>query len=389
MVGFQSPGVHGIHGGTYNYFDTPYNVNGHVDNRYKGKYQTNVIGGFSRKLVRKYHQSSNPFFLYVSFVAPHHGGPREKGDPVHVRRPDGRYESLDTPARPSWVKGRFNGIITRSAGLPKNGGPSEADVSDKPSFLRHPDVNTAERAALRDVTRQRAEAVYVLDQQVGRLVSTLKKTGEWNNTVLMFTSDNGYFLGEHRKRQGKILAHEPSLRVPFLVTGPGMRTAQKRYDPISTVDITATIVDIANAAAPRTPDGSSLWETMQTGDQGWTTPVVTEAFHSMLARRTAPGFTDPRTSIGLRTPRYSFTIYQNGEGELYDLVTDPAEMNNQYNQPAYREIRNALTEQWWNYKNCAGSTCKTPLPADLQASAEQETRWTVGYWSAINDIYGW
>ncbi len=56
----------------------------------------------------------------------------------------------------------------------------------------------------------------MLDQQIDKLIATLKKTGEYDNTVLMFTSDNGYFLGEHRMRQGKIWAHEPSLRVPLL-----------------------------------------------------------------------------------------------------------------------------------------------------------------------------
>jgi arylsulfatase A-like enzyme len=387
---FKNSRLRGVHGGTYNYFDTPYNVNGHVDNRYRGKYQTNVQGAFARRLVTKYHRSSAPFFLYLSFVAPHHGTPHEKDDPGRVRRSDGRFERLVTPARPGWVKGRFNRIIKRPAGLPRDGGPAEANVSDKPSFFRNlPELNRAERRALTNVTRQRAEAVYVLDRQVGRLVATLKKTGEWNNTVLMFTSDNGYFLGEHRKRQGKIKAHEPSLRVPFLVTGPGMRVAQKRYDPISTVDITATIVDLAGARPPRIPDGTSRVSTMRYGDQGWSVPVVTEAYRSTPAKRTAAGFDDPRSSIGLRTPRYSFSIYQNGEGELYDLVSDPAEMQNRYNDPAYRGVRSDLTTQWWRFKDCIGDACRRDLPSGFQATAYVEQQWTRGYWAAINRIYGW
>ena len=389
---FQNPGVRGIHGGTYNYFDTPYNVNGRVDNRYRGRYQTNVVGDFSLKLLRKYHHSTSPFFLYLSYVAPHHGSPREKGDPRRVRRVDGTYDSFQTPARPKWVKGRFNRIITRAAGMPKNGGPSEADMSDKPSFMQHrKELSHPERVALTNVTRQRAEAVYVLDQQVGRLVRSLKATGEWDNTVLMFTSDNGYFLGEHRQRTGKVRAHEPSLRVPFLITGPGMRTKAKRYDPISTVDITATILDIAHAAPPHSPDGTSRLATMLTGDHGWTVPVVTEAVHTTRGPRTAAGFpaTEPRTSIGLRTARYSFTLYRDGQGELYDLLTDPAENNSQFKNPTYADVRAALTEQWWQYKDCAGVTCRAPMPESLQASASQENQWTARYWDTINTIYGW
>jgi arylsulfatase A-like enzyme len=387
---FKNSRLRGVHGGTYNYFDTPYNVNGHVDNRYRGKYQTNVQGAFARRLVTKYHGSSAPFFLYLSFVAPHHGSPHEKDDPGRIRRRDGRLEHLDTPARPTWVKGRFDRIIRRPAGLPRNGGPAEADVSDKPSFFRNqPELNRAERRGLTNVTRQRAEAVYVLDRQVGRLVATLKKTGEWNNTVLMFTSDNGYFLGEHRKRQGKVKAHEPSLRVPFLVTGPGMRVAQKRYDPISTVDISATIVDLAGARPPRTADGMTRVPTMLHGDQGWTVPVVTEAYRSTPAERTAAGFDDPRSSIGLRTPRYSFSLYQNGEGELYDLLRDPAEMQNRYSDPAYLDVRSELTEQWWRFKDCVGDACRRELPTAFRATPSDERQWTLGYWSTINRIYGW
>jgi N-acetylglucosamine-6-sulfatase len=153
---FQNPGIRGIHGGTYNYFDTPYNVNGRVDNRYRGTYQTKVLADFGIGLVRKYHRSNAPFFLYLSFVAPHTGAPHENDDPGRVRRSDGKYLSFPTPARPAWVKGTFDQVITRPAGLPRNGGPAEADVWDKPTFFRRlPELNRAERAALTEVTRQR------------------------------------------------------------------------------------------------------------------------------------------------------------------------------------------------------------------------------------------
>ena len=105
------------------------------------------------------------------------------------------------------------------------------------------------------MTRQRAEALLVLDLEVARLLDTLRATGELEDTVLMFTSDNGYFLGEHRKRPGKKLPYEPSLRVPLVVAGPGVPHG-KRYDPVKTPDLTATIVDLAGAG-PRTPRTAS------------------------------------------------------------------------------------------------------------------------------------
>ena len=117
-------------GGTYNYMHTLFNVNGRIDDTHRGEYQTDVLGKFARQLVTKYHRSPRPFFLYLSSVAPHFGTPYEKGDPTHLPRTGGGYTNLGTPARPTWVRGLFNKQVTRAPGLPANGGPSEADISD-------------------------------------------------------------------------------------------------------------------------------------------------------------------------------------------------------------------------------------------------------------------
>jgi N-acetylglucosamine-6-sulfatase len=387
---FEDPGVKGIHGGTYNYFDTPYNVNGEVDNRYRGRYQTDVVGDFSVELARKYRRSANPFFLYVSYVAPHYGAPVERDDTQFVTDDEGKRREFATPARPGWVRGRFDKVITRGSGMPRTGGPAEADVSDKPARLAaRPEVNAAERRALTKLTRQRAEAVYVLDRQVGRLVRELKQSGEWADTVFMFTSDNGYLLGEHRMRVGKVWPHEPSLRVPYLVTGPGVRSPERRYEPITTVDITATILDIAHAAAPHLADGTSKWATMRDGDRAWTAPVVTEAV-STAADRHVDGFprSEPRSSIGLRTARYSFTRYRNGSGELYDLAVDPNQLENLYSSRYHRAVRRELTDQWYRYKNCAGADCREPLPDSMRATVPENRALGGSFWAEVDRVYG-
>ena len=385
---FESPRGHGIHGGTYNYYDTPYNVNGRVDNRYRGEYQTDVVGDFSVDMAARFSAARDPFFMYVNYLAPHHGGPVEKGDPRRVRDANGRRALFTSPARPNWVKGRFNHIIKRGAGMPKGGGPSEADVSDRPRFqasLAEP--NAAERKALRNITRQRAESIYVMDRNIARLIKKLKAIGEWDDTVFMFTSDNGYFLGEHRVRQGKVRSNEPSLRVPFLVTGPGLRSAGKRYDPITTVDISATIIDLAGAKAPMVGDGTSRTTSMWSGDQGWRTAVVTESAKPGGGRRA--GFEDARTSIGLRTPRYSMTLYRRGDSELYDLEADPTQNTNAWKDPSYRKVREALLDMWWQYKDCAAAECRVPMPTEFTAEPATERLLTVRYWSVIDRVYGW
>ncbi len=383
-------------GGTYNYFHTIFNINGVTDDGHKGQYQTNVLGGFARKLVRKYHRSPKPFFMWLSAVAPHFGVPHEADDPHRVRRSDGRYSDWATPARPDWVKGRFDARITRGAGMPADGGPSEADMSDKPWGMRSlPELNRPERRALVQLTRQRAEAVYVLDRQVARLVATLKKTHEYAHTLIMFTSDNGYFLGEHRVRNGKIKAHEPSLRVPFLVAGPGVPHGE-RFDPVTTEDITATITDYAGASSRMTlpADGVSVRRTIEQGDQGWTIPVETEGritgYRYLHAKgRAERGFDDARDTIGIRTPRYAYLVYSTGEKELYDLDRDPNELQSVIDSPEYAVAQQQLEDLWQRYKDCAGTGCQAPMPVALQRGPSQLRAMTDQQSRGVKQRYGY
>jgi N-acetylglucosamine-6-sulfatase len=383
-------GAPGVHGGTYSYFDIAFNANGRIDNTHHGQYSSAVIGDTASAMARRFASGRSPFFMYVNFVAPHNGGPQEPGDPPqYVADRHGRRWNYGTPGRPAWVKGMFNSVIGRGAGMPRNGGPAEADVSDKPGYISSiPEPTPRERLLLRDVTRQRVEAVHVMDFHIARLIHALRRSGEWSNTVFMFTSDNGYFLGEHRWRTGKVLAHEPSLRVPFLVTGPGMRARGKRFDPISTVDVTATILDLAHARPPRRPDGTSRLTTMRHGDQGWRTTVVTEsATPGDLPR--VHGFHDARTAIGLRTYRYSLMVNRRGGDELYDLARDPLENHNVFRASRYRPVRRVLLTEWNALRNCSGRTCQAPLARSLQASPAAEARLTRRYWTAIDATYGW
>ena len=216
-----------VQGGTYSYFDLVQNVNGQVK-AFPGRYSTGVLAAQTRRLIDRFGHQRNPWFIWWNPVAPHHGSPIESDDPLPSRRTDGSTSTWVTPARPDWVKGRFDREITHGAGTPSTGS-AEDDVSDKPRYLRKlPELTLAERDAETEVTRQRAESLFVLDVQIGRTLSRLSASGQLANTVVMFTSDNGYYLGEHRKRQGKINLHEPSLRVPLVVAGPGIPGAPLR-----------------------------------------------------------------------------------------------------------------------------------------------------------------
>ena len=375
-------------GGPYDYFHTIFNVNGRIDDSHEGEYQTGILGRFSRKLVTRYSRTNKPFFLYLSALAPHYGGPHEPDDVDSFRRRDGQAFEFKTPARPERVKGRFDREVRRGAGLPANGGASEADVSDKPQAFHHPELNRREQDLATALTRQRAESIAVLDAQVRRLVRTLRERGELDETVFVFTSDNGYFLGEHRFRSGKRKAYEPSIRVPLAIAGPGIPRGI-RNDPAKTPDVTATILDLAGAKPPRTPDGQSLVPSFAE-DRGWTAPVVTEGMvgGSANLREQPFGFTDARTTIGIRTARFKLVRDVSGTVELYDLDVDPNELNSVADDSSYRAIRSELMQLWQRYKNCAGEECSVPLPPNLALTPKETTASTKAQWEGVVARYG-
>ncbi|RLV47583.1 hypothetical protein D9V37_15560 [Nocardioides mangrovicus] len=366
--GSKSP----LFGGTYNYFHYTQVINGKVV-AHPDRYSTDVNASETRGRIRAYGKQKKPWFIWWTPTAPHFGRPHEKDDPAPLRDTKGKLERWPTPARPGWVRGIFDKKITHPLGTPPYG-PAEADISDKPRLLSGtPEMDDAERKALTEVERQRAESLYVLDRQIGVTMKTLQRTGQWDNTVVVFTSDNGYFLGEHRKRQGKILAHEPSLRVPLLIAGPGIEHGQ-RYDPVSVIDMAPTLAQYAGTTMPDT-DGTSFLRDLEQGDTGWTVPVVTEGRddRKSYVRARSPGFeSNGLDTRGLRLGRWSYIRYSTGETELYDLAKDPLQLSSEQDNPAYAGISRQLAALWTKYMNCKGADCQDPLPAKFRLTPAQE-----------------
>ena len=370
-------------GGTYNYRSFTQNVNGHVVSN-RGRYSSVVVGDQVQALIGKYDGTGNPWFIWATPVAPHYGGPVEADDPGDYRTADGYLSHFDTPARPAWVRGRFDAVITRAPGVRADGRPSEAAIGDKPSFIRKlPEMVTAERRALLEVERQRAEALFVWDVQFGRIMQRLKKTGQYDDTVIVFTSDNGYFMGEHRQRPSKIKPHEPSLRVPLVVAGPGIPHGV-REAPATTIDVTATILDLASASLPEV-DGASLVPTFD-ADRPWRVPVVTEGLQHLP--HTVGGFPAGLTEMGLRTGRYAYFRYSTGDGELYDLQRDPLQLRSRYDDPAYASVRRDLTKLWRQYRLCVADACRAPLPAEYQVGVSDLARLSARAAAAQARYYG-
>lgn len=362
----------GLSGNTYDYFNYTQNINGRtVQNR--GKYSSTLIGNEVQGLISKYHRSSKPFFIWVTPVAPHHGGPTESDDPRPYRmatRHGPRVQKFVTPARPGWVKGRFNRQVTHAPGVPVSR-QAEANVRDKPRNVRWaPEATASEKRSLRNAERQRAEAIYAWDREFGKIIARLKATGEYENTIIMFTSDNGFYIGEHRQRLGKIKAYEPVIHVPLVVAGPGVQQGA-RYTPTTTFDLTATILDLADATPLLGMDGSSKVPQLYGPDRDWDTAVVTEGLLTGVGVINR-GYGVPRglTTSGLRTGRYKLIRYSTGESELYDLLTDPNELRSVWRDPDYAKVRSQMVGLWAKYRSCKQAACRTALPENLRTSPE-------------------
>ena len=359
-------------GSTYAYYDTTLSFNGEGFEALQGRYQTRAYGEIARGIVRRRAADAAPYLLYLSFTAPHSGWPHEPDDPAPTRRNDGVEDIWRTPARPPDIWGFWDKTVTAASGRSW----SDPDFSDKPAYLRQlVALNASEWRAAREVTRQRAEALTIVDRQIDKLMDALVATGELRNTVVIFTSDNGYFLGEQHMRQGKVFPHEPSLRVPLLVRGPGIPAGAVRRDPFTSVDYLPTLAAAAGTTSEVPADGVSLWGVARRGDNGWKRVILTEtgALNHPPRGTDLAGLSlsegeeeDIRFLLGVRTKRYLYVDVAHQKNELYDLRTDPKQYRNLVGEPAYARVQELMAAELARVRACRGAACSAPMSEELQ-----------------------
>lgn len=321
---------------TYRFYDYTLNENGRLVT-YGSRpedYQTDVYARKSVELIRRLAPQSQPFFLSVAFLAPHSGGPREADDP----------RNQATPVPAPRHRNRF-----ATEPLPTPPSLNEADVSDKPSFVRRRAPLGAPRiAGVTENYRQRLESLLAVDEAVAQIVAALEATGELDRTLILFTSDNGFFHGEHRIPAGKVQVYEPSVRVPLILRGPGIPAGRVHQQPVVNVDWAATILGAADARPGRRLDGRSLIPLAQNPTRRWGRDILHET----------PSYS------ALRTPRWLWVEYVNGDRELYDLAADPYQLQSLHAAPALAALRQSLAARLARLRGCAGTACATG-PATL------------------------
>jgi N-acetylglucosamine-6-sulfatase len=324
---------------TYRFYNYTLNENGRLVTYGTGaaNYQTDVYGRKSVELIRRLAPATQPFFLSVAFLAPHSGGPRDIDDPPNQATPSpaprhrNRFASEPLPAPPS-----FN----------------EADVSDKPAGIRSRAlIRPARINGIRENYQQRLESLLAVDEAIRDIVAALEASGELSRTLIVFTADNGFFHGEHRVPDGKVLVYEPSVRVPLILRGPGVPAGVSRSNLTANVDLAATILDVANARPGRRPDGRTLMPFARDG----------------LVRSSRDILLETTSYSAIRTPRYVFVQHTNGDQELYDLAKDPHQLQSLHADPRFIGLKNDLGSRLSRLRTCAGDSCRRG--ADLRLVA--------------------
>jgi arylsulfatase A-like enzyme len=337
---------------TLAYFNHTMNRNGKVV-RYGSKpedYQTDVYTRTAVSSIDSARTDPRPLFMWLSYFAPHYGGPREPNDP-----PD-----LQTTVAAPRHRGKFLNVP-----LPRPPSFNEADVTDKPAGIQNrPLLGESNVASLTSSYRQRLQSLLAVDDGVAKVIGALKTTGRLDNTLIIFTSDNGYLQGEHRVRDAKELVYENSIRVPLVIRGPGVPQSLHLQQLVMNTDLAPTILEAARAAPGRVEDGASMLP--------YFSDMKLETGRDILLER-GPGGNNTgsaRLYTAIRTPRFKYVENRTGEVELYDLQTDPDELESKDGDGEYATVQWELAQRLAALRDCVGEACRRGPQLQLRAESE-------------------
>lgn len=292
-------------------------------------YKTDVFAAKATAAIRQRaaQAGGEPFFLFLGSIAPH------------------------LPATPApRHRGRF-----RNLRMPTGVAFNERNVGDKPRFIRRLDrLSDRKVRKMRGAYRDRAAALLSLDQAVARILDELRATGMLERTYVIFLSDNGFFFGQHRLAKGKYLPYEAASRLPLMIRGPAIPPGSQSREFVANTDLAPTILELAGATATVPLDGRSLIPYAQDPRLRSTRPVL---FEANTADRPSPGI----PYVGIRTARYAYWRYRNGERELYDMARDPRQTRSRHRDPRYSRTERALAAALAALRSCAGPECNGEL----------------------------
>lgn len=269
-------------------------------------------------------QGDQPLFAWVSFPDPHPPflAPKpwcDMYDPDEVTI--ARNPVLDLDRRPWWHKE----FMDRRAHMQKGVTTTE----DGPNWGASGDMS---EQALRELTAIYFGMITAVDKQVGRILDALEAKGELENTIVVFVSDHGEWMGDHGLLLKGPMLYDGLLRVPCVIAGPGVAEGKVIDDPVGTVDIRSTLIDLCNLDAEE--DSGTSWMGLVNGQESrdfalneWEVDAARSGMDMDL--------------MTVRSGRYRMSVDLKTEtGELYDMQEDPDEMINLFDDPGSRIARN-------------------------------------------------
>jgi arylsulfatase A-like enzyme len=297
-----------VAGNGYPEFNYQLNENGiiHSYGHTPRDYLTDVLARKATGFIRSARTSDRPFALEVATFAPHSpwiAAPRDRGGFPGLRAPRGPAFGRTPTDPPHW--------LTRGRRL------------------------TPPRIAKLDAYfRERVAMVQSVDRLLGTIEHALAVAGSLRNTYFVFSSDNGFHLGEYGLMAGKATAFDTDIRVPLVVAGPGVPAGRTVDSMTTSIDLAPTFLQIAGTRAHYSQDGVSLLPLLHApaSPPDWQQAVLVEHHRPLLAdgdpdRQSHPAG-NPPSYEAMRSSRFLYVEYATGEREYYDLRHDPAELHN-------------------------------------------------------------
>lgn len=279
-------------------------------------YITDLLSGHAVEFLNR--KRSKPFCLYVAHKAIHPNvQQRDDGSVVSslsgaeafipAERHRNSYAGKTLPRRPNYAK-------------PPKGKPAlERTIGNMPPL--GPRTATTDQTILNRMRMMKA-----VDDGLGAMMQAVEKAGQLDNTVIVFTSDHGYFYGEHGLDAERRLAYEETIRIPLLIRAPGrINRGQKLAQFALSIDVAPTMLDFAAAPRPDSVQGRSLVPLLRGAKIGWREDFLIEYFSdTVFPRMRNMGYQ------AVRTQQWKYIQYRELKGmdELYDLQADPYEMTN-------------------------------------------------------------
>ncbi|EPQ30903.1 uncharacterized protein PFL1_01801 [Pseudozyma flocculosa PF-1] len=390
LTNAQSVAVHGFNRSeilldphTYAFTNATYSVDGGPPENRPGEYSTDHIRDVGLSMLDEAVKSDQPFFVGIAPIGPHAELlPADKSvflPPVSAPRHAHLFPDATIPRTPSFNPDRPSGAYTIR------------------NLTRLDDEQVA---YLDEWYRLRLRSLQSVDELIGAVVDRAEQLGILDNTYIIYSSDNGYTLGSHRRQPGKTTGYEQDIRVPFFVRGPGVPAGGLRDDVHSNIDVSATIAHLAGVETQYELDGRVM---------PWARPVGREGKHDKSIGTAADGVDGALTGTSthhlseywvylldegkyageqqaalyraLRVKddgaNWAYTVWCNGERELYDMNVDPHQMNNlllppstngtalaepfaplQSRTSSSHRVATRLDALLLNLKNCKGRACR-------------------------------